>query len=412
MKGNQLLAMPTYSHSRLSTFESCPLKYRYAYVDKVQLEERPETVEAFMGKRVHEALCKLYSDRMLSKYDTQDDLLEYYDEIWGKNWRSEILIVRKEYTPENYHETGRKCISDYYDRYRPFGDERTLGLEQMISIKIDGYKLIGYIDRLTSKGEGRYEIHDYKTSRGLPPQSYFDADRQLALYNIGVNGMWKDAGQVDLVWHYLMYDREMRSCRTPAMLEQLKADIVSIIHNIEEAEKEYDFPAMESQLCHWCEYRSICPSCKHIEATAKMSPGQFMCDDGVKLVNEYARLYDEKKELADRIDAQMGLLREAIIAYVKSEGIDVVMGSDRKLKIKAEMKPRFPGKGEEEREALELLIKSSGAWDSLSTLDTYALARALRSNKLDPVLLKGIRELITSQESYRLTLSGPGKDED
>jgi putative RecB family exonuclease len=404
--------MPTYSHSRLSTFESCPLKYRYAYVDKVKLEERPETVEAFMGKRVHEALCKLYSDRMLSKYDTRDDLLEYYDGLWGKNWSDNILIVRKEYAPENYHETGRKCIADYYDRYRPFDDERTLGLEQMISIDIDGYKLIGYIDRLSCKGDGKYEIHDYKTSRGLPPQSYFDADRQLAIYQIGVGNMWKDAAQVDLVWHYLMYDREVRSIRTPEMLDSLKSEIIALIHCIEEAGKEYDFPARESELCKWCEYRSLCPSCKHIDSTGRMPHNEFMEDDGVKLVNEFVRLHDEKKELTDRIDSRMELLKEAIIAYAKREGLDVIRGSDRTLKVKAEMKPHVPGKGDEEREALELLIKSAGAWDDLSTLDTYALARALRSNKLDPALQNNIRQLVATEVSYRISLSRLSKDED
>jgi putative RecB family exonuclease len=38
-----------YSHSRLSAYEACPLKYRYAYVDRVKLERMPESVEAFMG---------------------------------------------------------------------------------------------------------------------------------------------------------------------------------------------------------------------------------------------------------------------------------------------------------------------------------------------------------------------------
>ncbi len=268
-EGNQLLTMPTYSHSKLSAFETCPLKYRYAYVDKVVLEKRPESVEAFMGKRVHETLEKLYSDRMLSKYDTLDDLLEFYDQSWGKHWSDDVNIVRKEFTPQNYHETGRRCIADYYGRYAPFEDGRTLGLEQMISININGYKLIGYIDRLTFRGDGRYEIHDYKTSRDLPAQSHFDEDRQLALYQIGVANMWKDAGQVDLVWHYLVHDREMRSNRAPDMLEQLKADVISEIHRIEDAEKDYDFPAVESGLCNWCEYRSLCPTSKHMESTDK-----------------------------------------------------------------------------------------------------------------------------------------------
>jgi hypothetical protein len=143
-----------------------------------------------------------------------------------------------------------------------------------------------------------------------------------------------------------------------------------------------------------------------------MPSNEFMDDDGVKLVNEFVRLHDEKKELMDRIDTRMELLKEAIIAYAKREGLDVIRGSDRKLKLKAEMKPRVPGKGDEEREALELLIKSAGAWDDLSTLDTYALVRALRSNELDPALQNNIRQLVASEVSYRFSLSRPGNEDD
>ena len=41
--------MSTYSNSKLECFECCPLRYRYAYIDKI---EKPyeETVEQFLGK--------------------------------------------------------------------------------------------------------------------------------------------------------------------------------------------------------------------------------------------------------------------------------------------------------------------------------------------------------------------------
>ena len=49
--------MPTYSHSRLSTFEDCPLKYKYTYIDKLDRDRR-DSVEAFMGGLVHETMEK------------------------------------------------------------------------------------------------------------------------------------------------------------------------------------------------------------------------------------------------------------------------------------------------------------------------------------------------------------------
>ncbi len=137
-----------------------------------------------------------------------------------------------------------------------------------------------------------------------------------------------------------------------------------------------------------------------------------MDDDGVKLVNHYVKLYDEKKEFMDRHEAEMEMLKNAIIAYAKREEMEVLRGSDHKLRIKIEMKPKFPGKGDDDREALELLLKSAGAWPDVSTLDTFALARALKNNKMDRALLNNLAAFIKTEESCRFSLSSLKNDED
>ena len=47
-----------YSHSRLSAFETCPQKFQYRYLWRIAPES--ESIEGFVGKRVHEVLEKLY----------------------------------------------------------------------------------------------------------------------------------------------------------------------------------------------------------------------------------------------------------------------------------------------------------------------------------------------------------------
>jgi len=87
---------------------------------------------------------------------------------------------------------GKKFIGDYYERYYPFNQGKVLGIERPVFINLDDqgeYKLRGYIDRIDQAKDGIYEIHDYKTSKSLPEQSKMDEDRQLALYQIGVQSM-------------------------------------------------------------------------------------------------------------------------------------------------------------------------------------------------------------------------------
>ncbi|MBI5253830.1 MAG: PD-(D/E)XK nuclease family protein [Euryarchaeota archaeon] len=403
--------MPIYSHSRLATYETCPLQYRYAYVEKVELEPEIETIEIFMGSRVHEALEKLYRDLKLSKVNVLEDLLAHYEENWEKNWSEDVKIVRKEYSEQNYRDTGRKCITDYYDRYKPFSDSRTLGLEQIILIEIEGYRLRGFIDRLAQKSDGYYEIHDYKTSQYLPMQRYFDEDRQLALYQMGVENLWGDAKSVDLIWHYLVHDKEIRSRRSAEAIEKLKAEVAALIERIEMAEEEGKFPAKESELCSWCEYQVLCPRHKHIVATSEMPVNKFLKDPGVKLVNQYARLVEEKRAFLDGVEAEMEQLKEAIIAYAKREGVEVIRGSDKKLSVKIDTKAKFPTKEEEERAELDALLKNAGKWMEVSDLNVYALARAMQRGGWSQELVKKIEKYQKLEEQYRLTLSALREEE-
>jgi hypothetical protein len=47
--------MRIHSHSSLGSFENCPRQYWYQYIGKPDVE-RVDTIEAFLGKRVHETL--------------------------------------------------------------------------------------------------------------------------------------------------------------------------------------------------------------------------------------------------------------------------------------------------------------------------------------------------------------------
>ncbi|PIN81639.1 hypothetical protein COV13_00570, partial [Candidatus Woesearchaeota archaeon CG10_big_fil_rev_8_21_14_0_10_32_9] len=230
--------MGTYSHSRLSTFEQCSLKYKYAYIDKVETDI-VRTVETFMGDLVHQTLEKLYKDLKFLKLNELKELLNFYNDLWKKHWVEGILIVKDQYTEDNYRLMGEKMISDYYKHYHPFDQTKTIGLETQDFLDLDdNYKIHVRIDRLASPKECAYEIHDYKTNSNLKKQDELDHDRQLAIYALGVKKLYPDAKEVILVWHFLAFDKEMRSYRTTEQLEELRKDILSSIAKVE---KENEF---------------------------------------------------------------------------------------------------------------------------------------------------------------------------
>jgi len=122
--------MPTFSNSKLNTFEQCKLRYKYAYIDRIKTEIET-TIEAFMGDMVHQTLEKLYKDVKFKHLPSVQELLDFYGQLWDKNWNDAIVVVRKGYTSENYKQMGVQFIKDYYKRKKPFDRTKTLGLETM-----------------------------------------------------------------------------------------------------------------------------------------------------------------------------------------------------------------------------------------------------------------------------------------
>ena len=212
--------MPVYSHSRLSTYEKCPLQYRFRYIDKIKRDT--QGIEAFMGNRVHEVLEKLYRDLGASKRPSLGELVAFYRRIWEETFSDAITIVKTEYTSDHYRRVGEGCIAGYYRRYEPFDQAATLGLEERVHLSLDPsgrYQLQGYVDRLARAAPGVYEIHDYKTSSSLPSDAGLRRDRQLTLYQMAIQSRFPDAREIRLVWHYLAFDQELTSERTPREIE-------------------------------------------------------------------------------------------------------------------------------------------------------------------------------------------------
>lgn len=247
-----------YSHSRIDVFYQCKLRYKLQYVDGISPER--ESIETFMGSQVHKALYKLYRDLQLSQIDTKKELTRSYRDGWENNWHRGVFVTRRGFKPRDYRDKGELFVGSFYDHHYPFDDGITVLLEESIVFPLDSegkYHIHGVIDRLVDKSNGRYEIHDYKTSKNLPEQRVLDSDRQLAIYQLAVQHSFPDMRDIDLVWHYLAFNKELRSRRSDKELEDLKIRIMSMIEIIENSDR---YEANKSPLCGWCNYSHICPA--------------------------------------------------------------------------------------------------------------------------------------------------------
>lgn len=402
--------MRSFSHSKLSTFKRCPLSFYLQYLTKLK-PDRPDNVEAFMGSRVHETLELLYRDLLKTKMNSLEELLEFYDNQWRVMWSDDVVINHEEYTQEHYYNLGKKCIENYYQKYEPFDQDQTLGIEKKLSMTWGDYEITGFIDRLAKESDGVYAIHDYKTG-ALMDQKYADEDRQLALYSIWVRENFPKASQVKLIWHYVAFDEDVRSERSQEQLEALKTSILEVIAEIEKAQAEDNFPAIEN-MCEWCGYWQYCPKKKHLFKVESLPENEYLKEDGVVLANKYIELSQRKSEInkqanteKELLNEEMGKIEKAMLKYSEKNGVEVLAGGEKLVNINQYAVYSFPTKSndKERYQELEDLLKDTKYWPEISAVNSTKLNQLMEDDGIDEKLKNKILELAPLEDKVSFSI--------
>jgi hypothetical protein len=140
---------------------------------------------------------------------------------------------------------------------------------------------------------------------------------------------------------------------------------------------------------------------KHFYTVEALPANEYLSEPGVVLVNKYAEL----KEKASEIDEEMAKVKEALIDYARREGVTVIKGSNRKVRVKFDEKLKFPGKNERGREELDNTITQAGKWLEVSQLDTTALTRIVEGGLWDKELIDEVLKYGRIEKSSAVYLS-------
>jgi len=391
--------MTTYSYSRLNTFDNCPLRYKFSYIAKAE-GDFENSIEAFMGSKVHDALEKLYKELKFANIMSLDDVLEYYKKQWKKTMSHNIKVIRDGRTKKEYHNMGLKYLTDYYNHYKPFNQDYTVGLETEIKVDLFGdgkYIFKGYIDRLSTINN-TYIIHDYKTSNTLSTQSDIENNEQLALYALALKDKYIDLENIELVWHYLAFDKEFRITKKTEDYSALKEELKDKVDKIESLSEE-EFEPKESILCEWCEFASLCPKRKHVVRTKQLGLEAFSKDYGVQLANKYIELSERKGQLGAEFDA----LEQKIFEYSSREKIDTIYAGIGVIKIYKDASFKLPAKGSAKFEKIKQILKESGLEQYL-TVDSYGLVKSINIKLIPEEVARKILPLIEEKEFKKIYL--------
>lgn len=372
-----------YSASKINSFNTCKLKYKYQYIDRIDSDV--ETIERFLGSVVHEVLEHFYNLVKGGKVESIDWILDKYREIWSKKYNNDIKIVKKQFTAIDYFKKGGKSIRDYYEKYDPFDQTKIIGTESFERFKVesgkDKYDFCGILDRLDWNDKDKiYEIHDYKASNSLLTQEKADKDWQLGLYYIALIKKWPDANNAKLIWHYLFFNKEVVSSREKGDIKELQKDIILKVKEIESCK---EFPPQKSALCNWCDYQNICPLWTHPKKMEEFDVKKYKKDLGVKLVKDYKELEEKKNGLKEKIlkiEEDQLKLEETVFKFAEENKLSVIdgLGAQLKLDIKSEMKPPTRSEDVKKWENLRKFLKKEKKYEEVSTVSNSMLKYNMR----------------------------------
>ncbi len=226
---------------KVRVFDTCRLRYRYQYVDRITARLRPADTA---GSLVHRVLCDFFS-KVPKEERTGELLLRMFEEGWAVLSRRYLQMPGADRLRESAIEQLQRFARQHHLQAAPFMVEPYFQVDLAPDIT-----LFGRLDRIDQEPDGTLHIIDYKT--GAQPDEV-DAG-QLRLYAIMVEeklrrlvsrvSFWYlDDGQI---WTIELGDDDKRRARD----ELLAA--VQDMQNVDE------FPPTIGPHCLYCPYFRPC----------------------------------------------------------------------------------------------------------------------------------------------------------
>lgn len=324
--------MRVLSHTQISAYLECPLKYKFKYIDG--LKEKPKGHLIF-GSSVHRAMEFLYNVK-LPKPPSLEDVLKHYKDKWMSEGYKDLEEEKE------YFAFGESMVREFYEKH--IGDYRVpLGVEQTIHFEVDGVKIKAIIDRIDKISDSELEIVDYKTSRNPFSLSYLSKEPQLTMYQLAVECEY--GLRVEKLTYYHLRSQTPFSVprHGEAEIAELRSRVARTASGIENA----DFPPKENRYCP-CDFAHMCPLYMH--EYKKEEPGNKKVIDIAKAADDYGVLKDKVKELDAKAEALKGEIKE----YMNSENMERVFGDKYEVTRSKSSHERLDSK-----KAKEVLVKNN-----------------------------------------------------
>ncbi len=239
----------------MSTFTSCPLAFRFSYIERLP---EPPSPPASKGTLVHLALQHLMwrppADRTLEA--ALADLVRAEEELARDPEFSQLELTDDDWAA--FRADAEVLVRRYFEIEDPT-TVKVLGVELRVTAETtDGVVIRGIIDRLELDDDGELVVTDYKTGRepglGWEQQSLSG----VHIYSLLCERMF---GRRPTRVQLLYLSKPERIVTYPNDQSQRGVEVKSgaVMKAVRTACARGDFRPRASALCAYCSFREFCP---------------------------------------------------------------------------------------------------------------------------------------------------------
>ena len=236
---------------KLKMFETCPLQYKFTYIDFLSDEYKKAKPYLTMGAHVHNALHDFYD-----KVKTADRTWEKLEELLRKRWTENRNGFADKEDEKKWGMKALQMLKIYFNKHDV--KKTPAMLEDYYDMDVDNdLKVLGRIDRVDKDEEG-YHVIDYKTGK-------FDeediSDMQLVVYAMIMSHNMK----VPVYKASYLYLQNNKWHSINISEDDFQDSVDQIKEKVEKIKQEKEFAPRINKYCKSCDYIEICPKKKEIE---------------------------------------------------------------------------------------------------------------------------------------------------
>lgn len=219
------------SYSKIKTYLSCPLKFKFTYIDRIPQKPKPY----FKFSRVIHYTLHIY--HFYQKYGSLDGLLRCYDESWkASNLKSDRL-----------YEEGKSILINFFHE---FGKVAPYRGEEKFKVNLGPHILSGKIDRV-DRENGRFKIIDYKMGKNISEKEDFIL--QLKIYSVGFYKLARIV-PAQASFYFLRYSKKLSIVPTKDGMDET----IKLIYLVAGKIRRGNFLPSKGKACRMCDYKDRC----------------------------------------------------------------------------------------------------------------------------------------------------------